>query len=105
MYKQNKIVTTSININASYEGETIEQKMERIVNNQEPITDGAPLIYTERMQGVMAGYDPRTDRFDIAIDAMDAVSKSRVAKRDAKVVEMQAKKDGGAEPIDGTSEV
>ena len=31
-----------------YEGETIEQKVNRIVNNNEPITDGAPIIFTDR---------------------------------------------------------
>ena len=31
-----------------YEGETIETKVERVVSNNEPITDGAPLLYTER---------------------------------------------------------
>ena len=32
------------------EGETIETKVARIVQNKEPITDGAPMIYTEKNQ-------------------------------------------------------
>ena len=32
----------------TFEGETIETKVNRIVNNGEPIKDGAPIIYTER---------------------------------------------------------
>ena len=44
----------------SYEGETIEQKVERIVNNNEPITDSAPQIFTERKDGVQAAYNVRT---------------------------------------------
>lgn len=72
---------TQINRNISVEGETIEMKIVRIMNNNEPIGDGAPLVYTERKDGVMAEYDPRTDRFDVAIEAMDAVSKSITAKR------------------------
>ena len=35
------------------EGETIETKVARIVQNKEPITDGAPMIYTEKEQGVL----------------------------------------------------
>lgn len=66
------------------EGETIEQKVERVVNNGEPITDGAPNIYTERKHGVKPEYDIRTDRWEIATDAMDAVQKSTKAQREKK---------------------
>ena len=30
------------------EGESIENKVRRITENNEPITDGAPIIYTNR---------------------------------------------------------
>ena len=66
MYRQNTMKTTSIQRNESVEGETIEQKIERIVNNKEPINDGAPIIFTERKDGVLPGYDVRTDRWDVA---------------------------------------
>lgn len=81
MYNKNIIPTTTIKRNTSYIGETIEQKVRRIVNNKEPITDGAPLIYTDRKEGVQAQYDIRTDRFEIAIDAMDKVTKTHQARR------------------------
>lgn len=45
MYKYNVVKPTKIRVNKSVEGETIEMKMRRIVDNKEPITDGAPLIY------------------------------------------------------------
>lgn len=82
MYKKTNAIKTSIHVNDSYEGETIERKIRRITNNKEPITDGAPLIYTERNQGVQPGYDIRTDRFEVAVEAMDKVSKSHKAKRE-----------------------
>lgn len=63
-----------------YEGESIEEKVRRIVENKEPIKDGAPLIYTEKKNGVIPAYDVRTDRFDLAIMAMDAVNKAKIAK-------------------------
>ena len=69
-------------INNSLEGESIEAKVCRIVNNGEPISDGAPLIYTERKDGVKEEYNIRTDRFDIALNAMDYVTASNRAKRD-----------------------
>lgn len=72
---------TSFNVNNSVEGESIEDKIERVLNNNEPIADGAPIIYTDRRDGVLPAYDIRTDRFEIAIDAMNKVSASQLAKR------------------------
>lgn len=83
MYKLTAIPAKSkMKVNTAYEGETIEEKMDRIVNNNEPISDGAPLIYTERKEGVMPEYDIRADKWDIAIDAMDKVAESNKMKRD-----------------------
>lgn len=82
MYKCQKPTKTSIKRNVSIEGETIEMKMRRILSNNEPITDGAPVIYTERKDGVQPGYDIRTDRWEVAIEAMDKVTKSHQAKRE-----------------------
>ena len=72
---------STLSINNSLEGESIEAKVCRIVNNGEPISDGAPLIYTERKDGVKEEYNIRTDRFEIALNAMDYVTKSNRAKR------------------------
>jgi len=91
---------TGLNINNSFEGETIEQKMERVIENNEPITDSAPIVYTERKDGVLPQYDIRTDRFEIAIDAMDKVSKTHVAKR----IEMYKKDDSLEQSSDNTSD-
>lgn len=80
----------------TFEGETIETKVNRIVNNGEPITDGAPIIYTERKDGVLPEYDIRTDRWEIAIEAMDKVNMDRMAKRENKpdVTDVPNEKDG-----------
>ncbi len=87
------------------EGETLEDKIERIVSNGEAITDGAPEIYTDRKDGVISGHNIRTDRWEIANDAMTAVNKSIIAKRegkaDGKVVKLEQKKDIGDEPTHG----
>lgn len=103
MYRKQTPTETTLEINQSTEGETIETKIERVVHNGEPIEEGAPLVYTERKEGVMAQYNPRSDRFEIAVDAMDQVSKSRIAKRESKIIEMP-KTDDGVEPIQGTNE-
>ena len=74
---------SSLSVNKSYQGESIEDKLERIIQQKEPIKDGAPLVFTERKMGVLPEYNIRTDRFEVAIDAMDAVQKSTIAKREA----------------------
>ena len=88
-----------------FEGETIEQKMERVLNNGEPITDGAPDIFTERKDGVIAAYNIRTDRFEIACEAMDKVSASIAAKRDgiglSKEADMKVVDDKSSTGTDG----
>ncbi len=109
MYKYRKRHISKIGCVEKLEGEPIEYKIERIVNNKEPITDGAPAIYTERGDGVVSAYNIRTDRWEIAADAMSKVEKSITAKRDnkgsvkdTKVVDINKnKKDGGAESIQG----
>jgi len=79
--KYRKSRLTSVEIT---EGEPIEHKIERVVSNKEPITDGAPSIFTERKDGVVSAYNIRTDRWEVATEAMDKVSGSIQAKRDAK---------------------
>lgn len=101
MYKLTTQPTSGgMKVNQAYEGETIEEKMDRIVNNNEPISDGAPLIYTERKEGIRPSTNIRTDRFEIAIEASDKVSKSYKARREENA-NKRKEKDGGTEPIQG----
>lgn len=103
MYRKQPHQATTIELNESVEGETIEQKIDRIVNNNEPITDSAPIIYTERSEGVLAGYNIRTDRFDVAIDAMDKIASTKIAKREENIIEMKKQTDGNSEGETGKS--
>lgn len=103
MYKKNiEYAKGGLKINQGTQGETIEQKVERILDNKEPIKDGAPLVYTDRKDGVMPGYNIRTDRWEVAVDAMDKVAKNVTAKRENKA-KMEIVKDSGAESIQGTN--
>lgn len=82
MQKGVKFHTSDINITLTESGESIEQKMRRVTTTNEPIENVAPLIYTERKDGVLAEYDIRTDRFEVAQSAMDKVTRSKLAKRE-----------------------
>lgn len=109
MYRKIQAARSTIKSNTAYQGERIEEKINRILNNGEPIKDGAPRIYTERKDGVLPQYDIRTDRFEIAVDAMDKVTKSHMAKREQRLGDIakknmekeqksETKGDGGTEP-------
>ena len=79
-----KIIKKSHNVGfkplETYEGETIEEKVARVVENNEPITDGAPLVYTEKKDGVLPQYNIRTDKWEIAQATMDKVNREKIAK-------------------------
>lgn len=60
--------------NTCEEGENIITKVRRILDENEPLTDGAPLIYTPKEDGVKPEFDIRTDKWQIAINAMDRVN-------------------------------
>lgn len=98
-YKQNAYVQGTLKRNTSKEGETLEQKIERIVSNKEPIKDGAPIIYTERKEGVRRSTNIRTDRMEVAIEATDKIAKSYKMKREER--HKPKHKDGEPEPIQG----
>ena len=70
------IHTTPMNPVETFEGEFIEEKVARVVENKEPIEDGVPIIYTKRKNGVIPAYNIRTDKWDIALTAMDQVNKN-----------------------------
>ena len=58
--------------------------MRRVTQTQDPIEDTSPIIYQERASGVDPSCDPRTDRWDVALEAMDKVAQAEIAKRDNK---------------------
>lgn len=73
------------------EGETIEQAVQRLISNNEPVEGQAPLIYTERKDGVRAEMNIRTDRWEIAVDAMDKVAASYKARREERLQKNEEK--------------
>lgn len=66
---------------AEEEGENIELRLQKMVEGKEPIDLGAQIDYTERKQGVLPEYDIRTDRFELAMKAMNKAHASNYASR------------------------
>lgn len=85
--------------NITYQAEPREVKLRKIINGEaNNMEDGVfPTIYTEKKDGVQPEFDIRTDRFEVAIDAMDKINQS-VANQIAKNKgETEAVKDFGTE--------
>lgn len=76
---------TVLTMDDSYEGITIEDMVRRLVDQKEPIENTSPLIYTERKEGVLPEYNIRSDKWDLAIDRMTAISISNTLKREESI--------------------
>ena len=61
-------------IEVTDKGETLIKKIQRILDENEPLTDGAPMIYTPKQAGVRDDCNIRTDKWTLAMDAMDRVN-------------------------------
>lgn len=72
---------TQFNVNTSVEGETIEEKMRKLTTEKETPPQMFETIYTEKKDGVLAGCDIRTDRFEIAREMAEKIEKSEANKR------------------------
>lgn len=87
------------------EGENILTKVRRILDENEPLTDGAPLIYTPKEDGVKPEYDIRTDKWQIAINAMDRVNAYKLSDytKNGRNPEMKEEANEGEKTTDKTT--
>lgn len=68
--------------NVLIEGESMEEKLRRLTITKEPIeVDMQPEIYQERKSGVDPFCDIRTDRFEMAQQASDTMSRTYALAR------------------------
>lgn len=87
------------NPNLTYEAEPREVKLRKIISGEASnMDDGVfPTIYTEKKDGVRPEYDIRTDRFEVAIDAMDKINQSTANQIAKNKGETEAAKNFGTE--------
>lgn len=87
------------NPNLTYQAEPREVKLRKIINGEaNNMEDGVfPTIYTEKKDGVQPEYDIRTDRFEVAIDAIDKIYRSAANQIAKNKGETDAAKDFGKE--------
>lgn len=81
LVNKNATPRTTIKICKTVEGETIEVKMRRLMQQGADINDVTELIFTERKDGVLPETNIRHDRWETAIEAVDEMSKAHLTKR------------------------
>lgn len=85
LYKTKKKNFVPTQLDGTYniqEGETLERRLARINESEEPINDiNTPLIFQERKAGVDPFCDIRTDRMQLAQDARDKISRTHLLAR------------------------
>lgn len=84
MYRLAKIAaktygTTTIKCSEQYPAESLEKKLERIFNNQETIDSSAPLLYSEKDEGIPASMNVRSDKWEYACEAADKIYQQKEA--------------------------
>lgn len=87
------------NPDLTYQAEPREVKLRKIISGESSsMEDGVfPTIYTEKKDGVLPEYDIRTDRFEVAIEAMDKINQSAANQVAKNKGETEAVKDFGTE--------
>lgn len=70
----------TLRVDATYEAEGLEVKLRRVTETNEPLAGDIPTVYTKKADGVLPAFDIRTDRFEIAREAMSKVQESEMAK-------------------------
>lgn len=70
------------NPNLTYQAEPREVKLRKIINGEaNNMEDGVfPTIYTEKKDGVQPEFDIRTDRFEVALNAIDKINQSAASQ-------------------------
>lgn len=83
--------------NLTYQAEPREVKLRKIISGEaSSMEDGVfPTIYTEKKDGVHPECDIRTDRFEVAIDAIDKINQSAASQIAKSSGETEAVKDFG----------
>lgn len=104
-YKTIKMPRTGLKGVKTFEADTLEIQIERMLNNEEKLKETVPLLYFERKEGVIKTTNPRYDRWEDMATAGTEAKRTADEKMQAKEVKLKAEKggasDGQAESIQG----
>ncbi|QCS36883.1 hypothetical protein [Tortoise microvirus 19] len=96
---------SKIKRNETSEGKSIERMLSDKAEGELIELGGKALLYTERKDGVVPITNIRSDRMELAMEALDTVERTRIARRDAPAkVEEVAQGGKPSETTQGTTE-
>ena len=90
-YKIPTFHSSGMRVNESEPGEPIEIILAKRMESGESLEDlhEAPIIYTEKADGVLPAYNIRTDRFELALEGINQIQRSKTAQRDANLKKVE----------------
>lgn len=99
-HKVPTMTKTTLTVNTSYKAKPLERVLAEMIHRGEDAdTTMRPLSYQDRGNEVDAAFNIRTDRFDIALDAENAIERGEVAKREHMAL-LEKKKEEGTDATD-----
>lgn len=104
MYKKITRTTTSLRINQSTEGKTIEQEIERLINDGVPVENEKQPIFTKPSEGVPYGTDVRDDKWDKAIEVNEKINTSIDNIRKMKLVKNEEETEEKEKTVEKTED-
>lgn len=78
--------------NTSYVAKPLEQMIREATTSSNPITMGATRVYTEAKDGVIPGYNIRTDRFEVGVEGgitLQKIGKLEKEKKETQNTDVQ----------------
>lgn len=63
------------------EGESLMKKLRKMLEKGEAPDETLPIIYTDKGEGVLPGYDIRTDRYEVLREATEKLKTSEKTER------------------------
>lgn len=95
---------TTFKINESVIGKPREILLAEMTERKETPEGIHPAIYTDRREGVLPGFDIRTDRFEIARETADKITKANHKKTAAATAKTETVPTVGTEENDQKTE-
>lgn len=103
MYRKIEYKNSGLSGVQLYQAKSIEREMEEIITQKKPIENAAPLMYTEKKDGVIEDFDIRTDKWEAMQRAATYVNEQ---KREYRKAEMEGRIQDGKviNPAEGGAE-
>lgn len=93
VYKPKVTERRLLHINKTYKAESLMMKIRRMLANREPIEDEIETVYTNKKDGVLPAYDIRTDRWEVAMEAIGKMQNAEISEQ-LKTKNVQPASDG-----------